>query len=131
MTQLLRSASVFLAVFMTLVGLTLAAPAVTSAQGWYLMEPPWHTVIKEGEDEFDPTAPLTKWEQIGAFDTSGICENARLGIVQQLEKGDKERLDRAAESYLRHPSSDPLQTNEGKEYARYSFGALRARASRC
>jgi hypothetical protein len=50
------------------------------------MAPPWRTTIKEGEDELDTMAPLTKWEQKGAFDTARICEASRLGIVQRLER---------------------------------------------
>ena len=132
MTQLLRRASLCVTASVTLLGLVLSNPPVVRAQGWYLMAPPWRTTIKEGEDELDTTAPLTKWEQKGAFDTARICEAAWLGIVQHLEKGDKERLDRAAESWLRQrPGSNPLQTKEGEEYARYRFGAMQARESRC
>jgi hypothetical protein len=107
-----------------------SSPAI-SADGWYLMAPPWRTAVKPGEDELDLTAPLVKWQQIRAFDTARACEDARLAIVQHLEKGSKERLDQAAQSYLRHPGSDPLQTKEGDEYARRSFAASRVRASRC
>src|SRR5437762_2643831 len=131
-TQLLRRVSLFVTASVMLLGLALSNPPVVSAQGWYLMAPPWRTTIKEGEDELDTMAPLTKWEQKGAFDTARICETSRLGIVQNLEKGDKERLDRAAQSWLRQrPGSDPLQTKEGEEYARYRFALMQARASRC
>jgi hypothetical protein len=109
----------------------LTSAAITHAEGWYLLAPPWRTEIKQGEDELDTTAPLTKWEHKGAYDTARNCEYVRLGIIKSLEKGDKERLDRAAKSYMQHPSSDPLQTKEGEEYARWSFAALQARASRC
>lgn len=57
--------------------------------------------------------------------------SARVVIVQELEKGSKERLNRAAQSYLQHPGSDPLQTKEGEAYVRRSLAATRARASRC
>jgi hypothetical protein len=125
-TRLVRRASLLVALYLLAVA-TLAA----SAGGWYLLAPPWRTAIRAGKDELDTTAPLTKWEQMGAFDTARICENSKVGIVQWLEKGDKERLDRAAKSYLQHPSSDPLQTKEGENYARGVFAAARARASRC
>src|SRR5262249_55412544 len=91
----------------------------------------WRTGINENEDELDITAPFTKWEQMGAYDTARVCEKYRLGIIQWIEKGDKGRLDRAGESFLRHPGSDPLQTKEGEEYARWKFAADRVRASRC
>jgi hypothetical protein len=115
-----------------LLALSLLTSAATAyAEGWYLLAPPWRTSIKEGEDELDTMAPLTKWEQTGAYDTARNCEYVRLGIVKSLEKGDKERLDRVAESFLRHPGTDPLQTKEGKEYVRWFYAAMRARASRC
>ncbi len=107
------------------------ATLAASAGGWYLLAPPWRTAISAGEDELDTTAPLTKWEQMAAFDTALICENSKVGIIQRLEKGDKDRLDRAAQSYLQHPSTNPLQTKEGEDYARGVFAAERARASRC
>jgi hypothetical protein len=111
--------------------LALAASPATSADGWYLLAPPWRAAIKAGEDELDTTAPLPTWQQIRAFDAARVCENARLGIIKMLEKGNTERLDRAAESYLQHPGSDPIQTKEGEDYARWTFAADRARASRC
>ncbi len=107
------------------------ATSASAETGWYLLAPPWRTVVRPGEDELDTTAPLTKWEQKAAFDTALICENARVGIIQWLEKGENERLDRAAKSYLQHPSPDPFQTKEGQEYARQAFAAIQARASRC
>src|ERR1700731_3924690 len=118
-------------VFVVLGLLALTASPAISADGWYLMAPPWHTATKPGEDELDTTAPLVKWQQIRAFDTARACENARLAIVQHLEKGSNERLDQAAQSYLQHPGSDPLPTKEGEEYSRRSFAASRVRASRC
>ncbi len=125
MTRLARRA-------LLLVAFSLLTSAATAhAEGWYLLAPPWRTAIKEGEDELDTKAPLTRWEQIGAFDTAQICENSKHGIIERLEKGDKERLDRAAKALLGRPRSDPLQTKEGQEYAKWAFGAIRARASRC
>ncbi len=121
----------FLMVLIAGICLLLSVPSLASAEGWYLLAPPWRTVVRVGEDELDTTAPLTTWAQMGAFDTALICENSRLGIIQQLEKGTKARLDRAAQGYLRNPSPDPLETKEGKEYARLAFAAYRARASRC
>ena len=110
----------------------LASAAPAYAEGWYLLAPPWRTEIKEGEDEFDTMAPLTRWEQKGAYDTARTCEYVRLGIIKSLEKGDKERLDRAAQGYVRQPGpGDPLQTKEGQEYLRWSLAASQARASRC
>ena len=80
-----------------LVAFSLLASAATSyAEGWYLLAPPWRTPIKEGEDEFNTTAPLTRWEQKGAYDSARICEQFRLGVIKPLEEGGKERLDRAA-----------------------------------
>jgi hypothetical protein len=81
-------------VIATLSLLTWATTA--SAEGWYLLAPPWRTTI----DELDTTAPLTRWEQKGAFDSALICEDSKTRIVQLLEKGEKERLDQAAESKL-------------------------------
>ena len=116
-----------------LVAFSLLTSATTAhAEAWYLLAPPWHTVIKESEDELDTTAPLTKWEQVGAYDTARTCEYVRLGIIKSLENGDKERLDRAAQSYVRQPGpGDPLQTKEGQEYLRWSLAVTQARASRC
>jgi len=125
MMRLGRRASLLAALYL------LTSASTAYAEGWYLLAPPWRSAIKEGEDELDTMAPLTKWEQMGAYDTARMCENYRLGIIQWLEKGEKERLDRAAQSWLRRPGSDPLQTKEGEEYARSAFAALRARASLC
>jgi hypothetical protein len=75
------------------------------------------TPIKEGEDEFETMAPLKRWEQKGAYDSARACEYVRLGIIKSLEKGDKDRLDSVAQSWIRHPSPvDALQTKEGQEY---------------
>ena len=101
------------------------AASANSADGWYLLAPPWR------EDGADTTAPLTKWQQIGAFDTARVCESSRSSIVKRLGKGEKEGLDQAAKRYLQDPSSDPLHTKEGDDYARSTFAAKRARASRC
>ena len=90
--------------------------------------------VKEGEDELDTMAPLTKWEQHGAYDNARTCENYRLGFIKALEKGNQERLDRAAKSWIQQSGPDvksPLETKEGEEYARWSFAAMQARASRC
>ena len=112
--------------------LLLTAAASAYAEGWYLLAPPLRTPTKEGEDEFETTAPLTKWEHKGAYDNARTCEHFRLGIIKSLEKGDKERLDSAAQSWIRHPSpGDPLQTKEGQELLRWSLAAVQARASRC
>jgi hypothetical protein len=91
--------------------LAIATSSASSADGWYLMSPPWRADIKLGEDELDTTAPLTKWQHIRAFDAAHTCENARLQTIKMLEKGDAERLDKAAESLLRHPGSNTLQTS--------------------
>jgi hypothetical protein len=110
----------------------LASVATAYAEGWYLLAPPWRTPIKEGEDELDTMAPLTRWEQKGAYDNARICEQFRLGIIKSLEKGDKERLDSAARSWIQQPSGgDPLQTKEGQEYLRWRLAASQARESRC
>jgi hypothetical protein len=116
-----------------LVALSLLTSAATAyAEGWYLLAPPWRTSIKEGEDEFETMAPLTRWEQKGAYDSARTCEYVRLGIIKSFETGDKERLDSAAQSWIRHPSPvDPLQTKEGQEYLRWRLTATQARASRC
>jgi hypothetical protein len=76
MMRLARKASL-------LVALSLLISAATAhAEGWYLLAPPWRTAIKPGEDEFDTQAPLTKWPQIGAYDTARACENYRLATIQ-------------------------------------------------
>jgi len=131
MTRVLRSALLIVVESIAFVAMFLAAPAVTDAQGWYLIAPPWRTAITADQDEFDTNAPLTKWEQMGAFDTARMCETSKLGIVQWLEKGDKQRLDQAAESYIRHPDAHPLETKEGEEYLRRHLAASRVRTSRC
>ena len=122
-----------LATCIPLATLCLLAPSMpaNAADGWYLLAPPWRPVVEAGQDELDTTVRLAKWEQMGAYDSARICESARLGIIQALEKGDKERLDRAARSYLRNPNSDALETKEGKAYAQFRFAAIRVRASRC
>ena len=126
MTRAVRRASLLVAFYL------LTSAATAYAGGWYLLAPPWRTEIKEGEDEFDTLAPLTRWEQKGACDTARTCEYVRLGIIKSLENGDKERLDRAAQSYVRQPGpGDPLQTKEGQEYLRWSLAVTQARASRC
>ena len=78
--QLVQRASLLFALCL------LISTATAYAEGWYLMAPPWRTSIKEGEDEFDTMASLTRWQQKGAFDTARICENTRLGIIKTLEQ---------------------------------------------
>jgi len=109
----------------------LAWAATASAEGWYLLAPPWRTIAKPGEGELDTQAALSSWEQMGAYDTAAICENFRIAVIKRLEKLEKERLDQAADALLRRPDLDPSQTKEGQEYAKTNFGVIRARASRC
>jgi hypothetical protein len=61
----------------------LALTAGTANAGWYLLKPP-HVQHDHGlgyetgpEFTFDSSAPLTRWEQDGAYHTAKECEAAR------------------------------------------------------
>ena len=82
MTQLLRSASLLAAVFMTFVGVVLTAQAGTSAQGWYLVHPP-HVV---GPPWVDESAPMSEWIHYATFDTAVECERARQAAAASEER---------------------------------------------
>src|SRR5262249_20232241 len=53
------------------VSLALLAGPAFAGQGWYLLGPP-------NDSSFVyPRAPLKHWDQVGAFDTTKDCEQAR------------------------------------------------------
>lgn len=49
---------------------------------WYALIPPL-----AADGEVDPRAPLSRWEQLRAFDTAEACEQTTMGYVRRLADG--------------------------------------------
>jgi hypothetical protein len=54
---------------LSVVALLAVTPTTASAQGWYLLGP-----VPYGSLELDSDAPLSKWWQLGSYDTAAQCE---------------------------------------------------------
>jgi hypothetical protein len=67
--------------------------AALALVGWYLLLPQWSS-----PNQFDATAPISRWHQEKSFDTAGTCEQYRQGAVDHFSK-DKEQYPRNVVEY--------------------------------
>jgi len=74
--------------------------AALALVGWYLMQPPL-----DSGDRPDAKAPLSQWQESGAFDNAAECNKERFDTIKMYEK----MLADAQQSKASHDSVDMLQ----------------------
>jgi hypothetical protein len=58
--------------------------AALALVGWYLMAPPLHSVVGNDQEQWDESAPLSKWKLIDSYDSAEQC--GRVRFLLQNEK---------------------------------------------
>ena len=72
--------------------LVLAPPTTASAQGWYLMAPPF-----EANGEPDVKRSIADWEIVYSFDTARACEWGRMQLLGYMERTTNADLEAAGQ----------------------------------
>src|SRR5512144_1919877 len=97
----------------------IAVPACAAEAQWLYLAPPWNFAHHSKYSGMDVRSiPDTEWEQLGAFDTAGRCENARVFAreIRNLSPNDRERLlalfASGAESRARKEARVPIASDQ-------------------